>query len=85
MMTSSHKYLFILLVFIAACKSDPVPEPVVELPVFGVKGTIGNDSLEIFAGVGDYFMDSHFEKDNMNVYSFNGTFKKRIVRIVQRN
>lgn len=72
-----NKFLFLFMALLVSCSDDPLPEPLIaDMPVFLVEGTIGNDSLGIFAGVGEYFMDSFYEQDGLDIYSFGGTFKK---------
>lgn len=57
-----------------ACASDPLPLPIEEEPVFKAVGTIDGEVLNIAAGIDDYIMDTYFEKDELEVYSFSGKF-----------
>ncbi len=62
--------------FFYACKPEPLPEPIEEEPSLKVLAKLGTDSLIIAAGKDDYYLESDFAKDDFDIYTFSGTFKK---------
>ncbi|MEP7169990.1 MAG: PKD domain-containing protein, partial [Bacteroidota bacterium] len=72
----NYLILFIIL-FLASCKKNDDPVPVLEQPVFKVTGTVNGQPLNIQAGVNDYIMFTDYTFDNVSsVFEFNGSLRK---------
>ena len=67
--------LMVSLSFLNACKEEPLPEEIIGEPTFYFQGDLGGASLDLQAGIDDYYMWSAFEKDDRNVHTFTGEFK----------
>ncbi|MFO0322627.1 MAG: PKD domain-containing protein [Bacteroidota bacterium] len=74
------KPLFILIVYsclLTCCKKKELPENVdLNSPQFGFTGTINGTTINLKAGIDDYYMYSNYTQDNNGVYHFLGNLKK---------
>jgi hypothetical protein len=68
-------FIFIGVVF-ATCKKETLtPSSTVGQPVFSFSGTIGTNSLNMQAGVNNYYMYSSYSQSDSGVYSFIGNLQ----------
>lgn len=59
---------------LAACNKPPVVNYGSPTPIFNFKGTIGNDTLTLEAGVNHIYMYTNYFKDSQNLWTLEGTF-----------
>jgi|GEM_PF-2794400 len=67
--------LFVCLLF-AGCDQTPLPEEIVEEPVFSVGGFIGEKSVSLKGGVDDYYMYASYVYDDRGYYTYVGEFRR---------
>jgi len=71
-------FTFIGVVF-ATCKKETLsPSSTVGQPVFSFNGTIGGASLNMQAGVSNYYMQTTYSQSGSGVYSFIGTLQNTV-------
>lgn len=58
------------------CEETPLPEPSTGEVVFYAKGNLEGASLDIEAGIDDYYMSSSHGKDALNVLTFQGNLSR---------
>lgn len=63
--------IFILTLFSCQTIDFPTPDADNTAPQFFASGLINGQTWGIKAGENNYYMDSYFEKNNLNVYAFN--------------
>ncbi len=66
--------LMIGLLLLMACKEQELPEEVVGTPDFYISGEIGSASLDLQAGVDQYYMFTGYEYDEDEIATFWGEF-----------
>jgi hypothetical protein len=77
------KYRLVIYVLIicfpiiwSSCKDREVPEEETGTPVFTLKGNAGSSSINIAAGVNNYYMSTDYSIDQYQVYTFKGELRK---------
>jgi len=72
------KYCLIICCIIiwSSCKDREEPDEKTGTPVFTLKGNPGSGSIDLAAGVSNYYMSTDYSKDQYQVYTFKGELRK---------
>lgn len=75
-MKKQFLFLFCVLILASACRKKELPE-LQESPIqFYVKGNLNNQDIFWAAGYNDLYMHTRYEKDSIQVFSYEGYFSK---------
>jgi PKD repeat protein len=72
---SGFIFLF-AMILISSCKKDDL-ESQTGNPVFYAKGSLDGNPFSLSAGIGNNYMYSSFDSDQLDVYRFNGEIRKK--------
>ncbi|MEL6675304.1 MAG: PKD domain-containing protein [Bacteroidota bacterium] len=66
----------LLLTAMWGCKLQELPDENIGEPTFYLQGTLGGENLSLVAGEKEYYLETGYRKDPVDVYVFQGAFEK---------